>query len=713
MAPRSVFEDLPFAQINLDDPLPDITVGVTISGNSTTLSGENKNRIFFVNAPAGQTVQFNGLTLTNGLAQGGNGNSGGGAGGGGAGLGGAVFVNSGNVTFSSVAFQGNSAKGGTGGFGVQGGGGGGGMGFGGGAGGSSANILGTIYALGGGGGGGARTSAGFADNGVSAGKGGGVNGVIGGTDGGDVVNSGNATAADGGGGGGGLDETSPASSTSAGGQGGNGSDFGGGGGGGSSYLNNAGMGGAGGFGGGGGGGGDVRNTSAGFGGNGGFGGGGGGGGGSSNVAVYGPFVGGFGGFGGGVGGNGNEGGGGGGAALGAAVFVRSGATVTFTNSSTDPGSLTAGAGGGSGLGHTGGAGTAAGGSLFLMGGNANFSVAPGTTQTIAGSIAESASSSIIVAGGGTLVLSSPSNGFSGGTTVNNATTLSVAADGALGAAGGGVALSGGSTLQVAGTTYNSISRAITLGAGGGVINISNIANALVVAHPIAGSGGLSYVGPGELVLGAANTFAGPVAIAGGSLIANYGFDGAAATFNTTSIITINNGGTLQLGNFGGVNNVLGSGLNAPNVSIPAITINGNGILTTGLATTHNVGQLTLNSGATIAGDPSPLAPFGDYTFNSPVTANPVSSDANITAPGGIDLRISIPFNVAAGTGKLNVSAVLRDEVGTTGGITMNGPGTMVLSANNTYSGAHDGQQWHTHHDLYRHARRRRAGRQWQ
>ncbi|HEV3416034.1 MAG TPA: hypothetical protein VG056_04455, partial [Pirellulales bacterium] len=31
------FQNLPFAQVNLDDPLPDITVGMTISGNSTTL----------------------------------------------------------------------------------------------------------------------------------------------------------------------------------------------------------------------------------------------------------------------------------------------------------------------------------------------------------------------------------------------------------------------------------------------------------------------------------------------------------------------------------------------------------------------------------------------------------------------------------------------------------------------------------------------------
>jgi hypothetical protein len=120
------FQNLPFAQVNLDDPLPDITVGVTINGNSTTVSGENQRRIFFVNTPAGQIVQLNGLTLANGLAQGGNGNQGGGTGGGGAGLGGAVFVNAGAVTFSSVAFQNNSAVGGQGGSGGFGGGGGGG-----------------------------------------------------------------------------------------------------------------------------------------------------------------------------------------------------------------------------------------------------------------------------------------------------------------------------------------------------------------------------------------------------------------------------------------------------------------------------------------------------------------------------------------------------------------------------------------------------------
>ncbi len=411
---------LPFAQINLDDPLPDITVGMTINGSvgGDALSGENARRIFFVNAPAGQTVQISNLTLMNGLAQGGNGASGGAAGGGGAGLGGAVFINSGNVTFSAVTFQGNSAIGGNGGspqFG--GGGGGGGMGYGGGAGYGNANFL------GGGGGGGARTSAGAngANNGTgNGGNGGGAHGAVAGIGGSEDPRGLSATLPDGGGGGGGFDVSIYLSNFPIP-NGGNGSDFGGGGGGGSSLNNNSGNGGNGGFGAGGGGGADSGGGYAGGGGNGGFGGGGGGGGGTPNEALYGNTIGGGTAFGGGLGGAGNLGAGGGGAAFGAAVFVRSG-SVTFTNSAADGGSLTPGGAGISALGdgHNGTAGSAAGGTLFLTGGNATFSVSTGNTETIAGSIAQSSASSITVTGGGTVLLTA-ANSYSGGTTINGGT----------------------------------------------------------------------------------------------------------------------------------------------------------------------------------------------------------------------------------------------------------------------------------------------------
>ena len=101
---------------------------------------------------------------------------------------------------------------------------------------------------------------------------------------------------------------------------------------------------------------------------------------------------------------------------------------------------------------------------------------------------------------------------------------------------------------------------------------------------------------------AANTYQGNTTINAGTLVAADSFNGS-ATFVTSTTITIN-GGALQLGTGSGTNNVLGTGLNAPNVSIPAITINAGGQLTSAAGSTHNLGQLFL-AGGTIAGDPSP------------------------------------------------------------------------------------------------------------
>ncbi len=117
--------------ITLASALPEITTGVSIVGNGQTISGANSYRIFFVDAGSSGSVSISNLTLADGLAHGGIGNS---SGGGGAGLGGALFVNTGNVTITDVSFASNSAIGGAGGplnnYGgaVVGGGGGGGMG---------------------------------------------------------------------------------------------------------------------------------------------------------------------------------------------------------------------------------------------------------------------------------------------------------------------------------------------------------------------------------------------------------------------------------------------------------------------------------------------------------------------------------------------------------------------------------------------------------
>jgi|GEM_PF-3365952 len=106
---------------------------IQASGAGVTLSGNASHRVFGV--LAGGSLTLEDLTITGGVAKGGNGGSGGGQGGGGggaAGLGGAIF-NEGtlvlvNSTLSgNVAMGGNGGAGGVGGFGGIGGGGGGGL----------------------------------------------------------------------------------------------------------------------------------------------------------------------------------------------------------------------------------------------------------------------------------------------------------------------------------------------------------------------------------------------------------------------------------------------------------------------------------------------------------------------------------------------------------------------------------------------------------
>jgi uncharacterized repeat protein (TIGR01451 family) len=218
--------------------LPPITSNIAIQGNGATItrSGSDPFRFFYVSDTGNLTLEN--LTLSNGLAQGGNGGQSRGCGGGGAaGIGGAI-LNRGTLTVSGVTLTDNTAQGGDG------------------------NNDGGPYW--GGGGGGGLGGDGATSTGNPGGDGGGVNGGVGGPN--INVPGGDATGPGGGGGGAGY-------GGSFGGAGG----FGGGGGGASAAGND--NGGTGGFGGGGGGWQGSASSTAGFGGGDGvqWGGGGGGG----------------------------------------------------------------------------------------------------------------------------------------------------------------------------------------------------------------------------------------------------------------------------------------------------------------------------------------------------------------------------------------------------------------------------------------------------
>ncbi len=429
-----------------------VNANVVINGGGYTLDMNNADRAFFI---AGGNVTINDLTISNGLAQGGDGAYFGG--GGGAGLGGAIFVGSGTylawdgskaasgisvpvVALNGVSFAGNSATGGDGGNGSVGGmspwgSGGGGMGGNGGA------STGADTSSGGGGGGGfgmgadggsAFGSAGMAGamvnlagTGTSAGNGG--NGDSG---------DGGAGGINGGGGGGGGDSGDFTWDTAgSGGGGGLGGEHG-------FYQNDQtpNNGGYGGFGGGGGG------SSAYSGGNGGFGG---GGGGTNAPGINGSTSGGTGGFGGGggaafdgTGGSGGfgagsgvssgpdgVGGGGGGLGAGGAIFVMNGAQLTVSGGSFS-GSAVAG-----GVGYENG--SAIGADLFL-GGDVTLNVAGAMTLSSLGGAGNpndpnvvnkasdpNAQGGVIKTGAGTVTLTGDSY-YSGQTVVHNG-TLALAA----------------------------------------------------------------------------------------------------------------------------------------------------------------------------------------------------------------------------------------------------------------------------------------------
>ncbi len=302
-------------------PLINETNSLTINGGDFTLDGNNAFRLLFIQSGS---VTLNNLTLTKGLAKGGDGA------GGGAGMGGAIFILSGNVTANSITVSESQAIGGNGlsGDGLGGGG----------FGGNGGVAVGT--AAGGGGGFGGSGSDGNVDGtGGSGGSGGLLNSTgIGGS-------GGSSAGVDGGGGSG------------------SGGGFGGGGGGGGGGLF-GGSGGNGGFGGGGGAG--ATGGSGSKGGDGGYGGGAGGSGSLSSVP----------GFGGGGAGIGN----GGGAGMGGAIFIRTG-SLSLTNSRFINNSTTGGTASGRN-------GSALGGAIFalnsLTNSNGNNGGFPSTLPTVTG-----------------------------------------------------------------------------------------------------------------------------------------------------------------------------------------------------------------------------------------------------------------------------------------------------------------------------------------
>ncbi|CDX32238.1 Outer membrane autotransporter barrel domain (modular protein) [Mesorhizobium plurifarium] len=299
---------------------------------------------------------------------------------------------------------------------------------------------------------------------------------------------------------------------------------------------------------------------------------------------------------------------------------------------------------------------------------------------------------------GTLVLSG-TNSYTGGTAINGG-TLQVSADGNLGGAAGGLSLDGG-TLHT--TADINSARAVTLNAGGGTFD-TDAATSLALDGTVSGAGALTKEGAGTLVLTGTNSYQGGTFIDDGTVQitadANLGNATGKVTFDggtlyqqgATSIVTSRaatlqaGGGTFQVdstvqwqGAIDGAGALTKTGagaliLGADNSYAGGTTIaSGLLMLGTGGTTGSILGDVIDNG--TLSFNRSDLYTFGGTISGSGGVTQDGSGDTVLTADnsyGGTTLiagggGLYIYGNQSAATGPTNVNNGTLGGTGTIGG----------------------------------------------
>src|SRR6056300_653883 len=274
---------------------------------------------------------------------------------------------------------------------------------------------------------------------------------------------------------------------------------------------------------------------------------------------------------------------------------------------------------------------------------------------------------------GTVTLSG-TNTYSGSTTITNG-VISVSSSANLGATPGSAdadnIIFNGGTLTTTATFTLGTNKGITM-TGTGTIN-TGTSKGLGYGGIIDGSGTLTKDGLGSITLTGVSTFDGDLNIDAGTVVLDTGQIYATGTWGSHGIVTINSGGSLHLHQF------TGGGRNLGNLSFHAnlLVIDGGTLQFIGDSDLDGTMGDAASNGAdnklafTIGENGGTLANNTDYTWSiwedtDDVTKNPVYN-GNLTIHGSGD----VSFNAVV-SGSMN--------------LTKTGSGTLLLSANNTYTG---------------------------
>ncbi len=248
-------------------------------------------------------------------------------------------------------------------------------------------------------------------------------------------------------------------------------------------------------------------------------------------------------------------------------------------------------------------------------------------------------------------------------------------------------------VTASGITFNSGDYTIA-GTGitlGGASTITANTNATISAS-LAGTSAVAKNGNGTLIVTGNNTFSGNLSVNAGTLqggtATGNGGSGYLGAVNGSRTITVASGATIAINN----NNVFG-GNSLSAAVIPAVVINGGTFNSTRY---NSIGNINLNSGATLSQSASDAGAYQGYQFLGSITVGGSSASTISTgnAKGDHLLGAGVNvFNVADVTGDANpdliISAPLIDGSGDypgVGTLVKSGAGTLLLSAVNTYTG---------------------------
>ena len=259
---------------------------------------------------------------------------------------------------------------------------------------------------------------------------------------------------------------------------------------------------------------------------------------------------------------------------------------------------------------------------------------------------------------GTTVLANSANSYSGGTFLYNG-TLSIAADGDLGAAGTPVVLAGG-TLQFAGPT--TLNRPMPIWAVGSSINTNGFSSSIAGAFSsVSSTGGFSVTGGGTLnLIGANPLLSGSLTVSNAMLSLS-----GNGTLPQVPNVTVSTGGTFQFNNSDVDFRNRYSSLGRVSLTGGTLDLLGNNAI----ASTQTIGGINLPGTVGVS--------------NSTLSVEPAT--ATLTASGVVAGSSAYAQVIASATSPISTYTA-TSVTASPQSLTKVGPGTLVLSGANTFAG---------------------------